>query len=181
MILHLQHTPTKNACVLMIVFETVCLCPLNGAQGPTKPPTISFLTSDLHYLCGSRWWHTSACGAPQADTMTVSEAHNHQRRVQQALQQAESSANRVLVHRFRGDDLDAAGILFGGPPFLVMCSETFDASLGRYAPIREYPWGVAEALRHSDLTAVKRLIFEVRRTAWHAQDTIIPIQIEHQL
>lgn len=94
--------------------------------------------------------------------MTVIEAQTHQRRVQQALQQAESLARRVLVHRFRGDDLDAAGVLFGGPPFLVMCSETFDASLGRYAPVREYPWGVAEALRHSDLTAVKRLIFEVQ-------------------
>lgn len=94
--------------------------------------------------------------------MTAAEAQTHQRRVQQALQAAESSAKRVLVQRFRQDDLDTAGVLFGGPPFLIMCSETFDASLGRYAPVREYPWGVAEALRHSDLTAVKRLLFEVR-------------------
>ena len=34
----------------------------------------------------------------------------------------------------------------------------------RFWPVREYPWGSCEALssRHSDLAALKKLLFEVR-------------------
>ncbi len=93
--------------------------------------------------------------------MTMREVDQYRTHFRHALSAAETHHQRPLICRFKGDDLTTAGVVFGGPPFLVICSDTFDASLGRYAPVREYAWGVAEALRHSDLTAVKRLVFEV--------------------
>lgn len=39
-----------------------------------------------------------------------------------------------------------------------------ESSACRFWPVREYPWGSCEALssRHSDLAALKKLLFEVR-------------------
>lgn len=47
-------------------------------------------------------------------------------------------------------------------------------ALCRFWPVREYPWGSCEALssRHSDLAALKKLLFEV---------SLLPLYVHHVL
>ena len=49
------------------------------------------------------------------------------------------------------------------PPFAVVSSRQYDSSVGRYWPVRRYPWGVCEALssEHSDVAALKKLLLEL--------------------
>ncbi|DBA76352.1 TPA: hypothetical protein ACH3X1_010063 [Trebouxia sp. C0004] len=48
------------------------------------------------------------------------------------------------------------------PPFAVIASNNTDLAVGRFWPIRTYPWGKCEALSssNSDLSSLKRLLFE---------------------
>lgn len=49
------------------------------------------------------------------------------------------------------------------PPFAIVASRQYDSSVGRYWPVRRYPWGVCEALssEHSDVAALKKLLLEL--------------------
>ncbi|KAI7840484.1 hypothetical protein COHA_005785 [Chlorella ohadii] len=62
---------------------------------------------------------------------------------------------------FSRDALEDAGARHG-PPFAVVCSGQMDLEVGRFWPVRKYPWGSVEAMltQHSDLPVLRRLLFE---------------------
>ena len=62
--------------------------------------------------------------------------------------------------RFSAEALAEAGA-GAGPPFAVVAAATVDRRVGRFWPVRAYPWGRCESLlaAHSDLPALRRLLF----------------------
>ncbi|PSC73238.1 septin-7-like isoform X11 [Micractinium conductrix] len=100
----------------------------------------------------------------KADTMTAEE-----------LKARAGASNREFRHRVRAalhkagvhspfsrDALEDAGSRHGAGPFAVICSNTMDLDVGRFWPVRKYPWGSVEAMlaQHSDLPVLRRLLFE---------------------
>ncbi|CAK0786298.1 hypothetical protein CVIRNUC_009511 [Coccomyxa viridis] len=98
----------------------------------------------------------------KADSMTLEELRQFRKHIRSQLEQAGKHARRDLLHAFSEDALDAAGARRECPPFAVIASTTMDLSVGKFWPVRQYPWGTCEALSstHSDVGALKRLLFE---------------------
>jgi len=63
--------------------------------------------------------------------------------------------------RFSKEALDAVGALHG-PPLPVVAAATVDRTVGRFWPVRKYPWGKCESLlqAHSELAVLRKLLFE---------------------
>lgn len=99
----------------------------------------------------------------KADCMTAGELASFRQYVRNTLHHASKEVGRPIVHEFSRDALSEAGATHLVPPFSVVASNTMDLSVGRFWPVREYPWGSCEVLssRHSDLAALKKLLFEV--------------------
>ncbi|DBA79391.1 TPA: hypothetical protein ACH3X2_000037 [Trebouxia sp. C0005] len=99
----------------------------------------------------------------KADCMTTGELESFRELVRKTLHHASKEIGRPIVHEFTREALAEAGAAHVVPPFSVVASNTMDLSVGRFWPVREYPWGSCEALssRHSDLAALKKLLFEV--------------------
>ncbi|KAL3143563.1 hypothetical protein ABBQ38_002360 [Trebouxia sp. C0009 RCD-2024] len=99
----------------------------------------------------------------KADCMTTAELEGFREHVRTALHHASKEIGRPIVHEFSREALAEAGATHTVPPFSIVSSNTMDLSVGRFWPVREYPWGSCEALssRHSDLAALKKLLFEV--------------------
>jgi septin family protein len=103
---------------------------------------------------------TQAAGVPvvpilaKADSMTPEELQAYRNEVDSAL-------NRHGLWHFSHAALVAAGARHG-PPFAVVAASTIDRSVGRFWPVRRYPWGCCESLlsAHSELPVVRRLLFE---------------------
>uniref|UniRef100_A0A1D1ZRQ5 Septin-type G domain-containing protein n=1 Tax=Auxenochlorella protothecoides TaxID=3075 RepID=A0A1D1ZRQ5_AUXPR len=91
----------------------------------------------------------------KADAMTSEELAGQRARVARAL------ARHGAQWTFSPRALAEAGA-HDGPPFAVVGSRDMDLAVGRFWPVRRYPWGRVEALltRHSDLPALRRLLFE---------------------
>lgn len=91
----------------------------------------------------------------KADTMTPEELKDFRQKVRKACDKA-----GVLSFRFSQEALESASAR--GPPYAVVSSNTMDLSVGRFWPVRRYPWGNCEALlsTHSDLPALRRLLLE---------------------
>lgn len=91
----------------------------------------------------------------KADAMTGAELAEQRARVADALRR------RGAAWTFSEEALREAGA-HAGPPFAVVSGCDMDLAVGRYWPVRRYPWGRVEALltRHSDLPALRRLLFE---------------------
>lgn len=91
----------------------------------------------------------------QADSMTAEELEAHRSAVRAAL------APRGAMWRFSDSALGAAGAT-RAPPFAVVGSAAVDRGVGRFWPVRRYPWGRCEPLltQHSELPALRRLLFE---------------------
>lgn len=99
----------------------------------------------------------------KADSMTTKELDYFRKSVRETLSKVSKDEGRAVVHDFSNECLREAGVKAGVPPFAVISSNTNDLSVGRFWPVREYPWGSCEALSsaHSDLPALKKLLFEV--------------------
>ncbi|KAK9831503.1 hypothetical protein WJX81_003303 [Elliptochloris bilobata] len=100
----------------------------------------------------------------KADSLTTPELRDFRMHVRAQLEHAGKGAKRDLLHAaFNAEALDEAGARREAPPFAVVASTDYDLSVGRFWPVRRYPWGNCEALSsvHSDLPALKRLLFEV--------------------
>lgn len=91
----------------------------------------------------------------KADSMTTDELDAFRKHVKAAL-------GKGVMHHFSGEVLAEAAVLRECPPFAVVASNTMDKSVGRFWPVRRYPWGTCEALSssHSDLPALRALLFE---------------------
>lgn len=90
----------------------------------------------------------------KADSMTPEELKTYRHEVHAALY-------RHGLWHFSHDALAAAGAQHG-PPFAVVGASTIDRSVGRFWPVRRYPWGRCESLltAHSELPVLRRLLFE---------------------
>nr|BAD42341.1 CDC10 cell division cycle 10 homolog [Nannochloris bacillaris] len=90
----------------------------------------------------------------KADSMTPEELHVYRHEVHAAL-------HRHGIWHFSHEALSAAGAQHG-PPFAVVGADTIDRSVGRFWPVRRYPWGKCESLltAHSELPILRRLLFE---------------------
>jgi len=90
----------------------------------------------------------------KADSMTPEELKTYRHEVHAAL-------SRHGLWHFSRDALAAAGA-HHGPPFAVVGASTIDRSVGRFWPVRRYPWGRCESLltAHSELPVLRRLLFE---------------------
>jgi len=99
----------------------------------------------------------------KADAMTKPELRAFRKVVQESLSAAKREAGRDIMYRFSEEALEEAGASGSVPPFAVVSSREMDASVGRYWPVRKYPWGVCEALSsdHSDVSSLKKLLLEV--------------------
>lgn len=93
----------------------------------------------------------------KADAMTSEELIEFRHTVKTATHRATAGSG----WRFSKDALDAAGARHG-PPFAVVAAATVDRTVGRFWPVRKYPWGRCESLltAHSELPALRRLLFE---------------------
>lgn len=99
----------------------------------------------------------------KADSMTKPELKTFRKTVRDALETASKSHSRDIMYHFSDEALDEVSTLAAVPPFAVVSSREMDASVGRYWPVRRYPWGTCEALssEHSDVSALKKLLLEV--------------------
>lgn len=99
----------------------------------------------------------------KADSMTGPELEDFRHIVRSKLIKAGKETGNDLLLRFSKDALGEAGAEHDVPPFAVVASRTMDNSVGSFWPVRVYPWGRCEALssQHSDLAALKKLLFEV--------------------
>ncbi|KAK9844319.1 hypothetical protein WJX74_000764 [Apatococcus lobatus] len=99
----------------------------------------------------------------KADCMTGEELKSFRTTVQNKLAQASKDAGRPVVYEFPHELLLEAGARHQVPPFAVIASNTVDLSVGKFWPVRKYPWGTAESLSgtHSDFACLKKLLFEV--------------------
>jgi septin 7 len=99
----------------------------------------------------------------KADSMTTDELESFREHVRKMLYHAAKDGKTSLAHQFSRQALWEAGAAHEVPPFAVVASNVVDLSVGRFWPVRKYPWGTCEAMssRHSDLAALKKLLFEV--------------------
>jgi len=90
----------------------------------------------------------------KADSMTPEELKLYRHEVHAAL-------SRHGLWHFSHDALAGAGA-HHKPPFAVVGASTIDRSVGRFWPVRRYPWGRCESLltAHSELPVLRRLLFE---------------------
>ncbi|KAK9818355.1 hypothetical protein WJX72_011182 [[Myrmecia] bisecta] len=102
----------------------------------------------------------------KADSMTTDELESFRQTVRQKLHAASKDAGHPVVHSFSPEVLREAGAAHEVPPFAVVASNTVDLAVGRFWPVRKYAWGNCEAMSsvHSDLAALKKLLFEVSYT-----------------
>jgi septin family protein len=102
----------------------------------------------------------------KADSMTTEELESFRKTVRTKLQGASKDAGHPVAMTFGADSLREAGAAHDVPPFAVVASNTVDLSVGRFWPVRKYAWGSCEAMSsvHSDLAALKKLLFEVAYT-----------------
>jgi septin 7 len=98
----------------------------------------------------------------KADSMTSAELETFRQAVRQRLLAASKDADRSVFYKFSPEALREAGAVHEAPPFAVISSNTMDLTVGRFWPVRRYPWGTCEALSsvHSDMAALKKLLFE---------------------
>lgn len=82
------------------------------------------------------------------------------------LQEHRAAVRTVLARtgtswQFSSQAMEEAGSQ-QGPPFAIVAANTVDRAVGRFWPVRRYPWGRCEALltAHSDLPALRRLLLE---------------------
>lgn len=99
----------------------------------------------------------------KADSMTKPELRSFRKVVRESLEAANRENGRDVMYRFSEEALEEAGASNAVPPFAVVSSREMDASVGRYWPVRKYPWGNCEALSsdHSDVSSLKKLLLEV--------------------
>ena len=92
----------------------------------------------------------------KADAMTPEELKEFRHAVRAALHRQGTS-----TWHFSKDALATAGS-HHGPPFAVVAAATIDRAVGRFWPVRRYPWGRCESLltAHSELPVLRRLLFE---------------------
>lgn len=92
----------------------------------------------------------------KADTMTSEELKEFRHKVRSQLHKA------GVASPFSRDALEDAGARHGAGPFAVIGSNTMDLEVGRFWPVRKYPWGSVEAMlsQHSELPVLRRLLFE---------------------
>jgi septin family protein len=99
----------------------------------------------------------------KADCMTSSELESFRKTVRETLETANKEHGHDVMYRFSKDTLAEAFPQHQVPPFAIVASRQYDGSVGRYWPVRRYPWGVCEALssEHSDVAALKKLLLEL--------------------
>jgi septin family protein len=99
----------------------------------------------------------------KADCMTSSELASFRKTVRETLEQANRDYGRDVMFRFSEEALGEAHPVHQVPPFAIVSSRQMDSSVGRYWPVRQYPWGTCEALSsdHSDVASLKKLLLEV--------------------
>lgn len=93
----------------------------------------------------------------KADAMTPEELHQFREAVREKLHRHRHADK----WQFSQEALEGAGA-GRGPPFAVVAASTVDRSVGRFWPVRRYPWGRAEPLStaHSELPTLRKLLFE---------------------
>lgn len=98
----------------------------------------------------------------KADCMTKDELKSFRKTVRETLQTADRAYGREVMYSFSAEALEEAHPTAQVPPFAVVSSREMDSSVGRYWPVRRYPWGKCEALSsdHSDVAALKKLLLE---------------------
>lgn len=99
----------------------------------------------------------------KADSMTGPELERFRQHVRSEMYRAGKDCNEPILYEFSKQALRDAGAFHDVPPFAAIASNEYDLSVGRFWPVRKYPWGKAEALssQHSDLAALRKLLFEV--------------------
>lgn len=128
----------------------------------------------------------------KADTMTAEELTLFRESVCQKMMHKASTG-----WRFSKEALEGAGAgkeLYDIPPFAVVSAATVDRSVGRFWPVRRYPWGTCEPLlsAHSDLPVLRRLLFETgfwelksqterrylafRKDEWKERHSFVPVR-----
>ncbi|KAL0043126.1 hypothetical protein WJX79_009877 [Trebouxia sp. C0005] len=105
----------------------------------------------------------------KADIFTPSELTAFRLHVEKRITEEEEKLGRKIMWRPnkspQGDEEPKLGEGHGRcsqPPFAVIASNNTDLAVGRFWPVRTYPWGKCEALSssNSDLSSLKRLLFE---------------------
>jgi septin family protein len=91
----------------------------------------------------------------KADTLTPEELEKYRNHIRETLDRTGIAWN---FSREALEDADARK----GPPFCVISASTLDRNVGRFWPVRKYPWGRCEALStaHSDLAVLRKLLLE---------------------
>lgn len=99
----------------------------------------------------------------KADCMTKDELKAFRKTVRETLSTANREYGREVMYNFSPEALEEAHPSAQVPPFAVVSSREMDSSVGRYWPVRRYPWGKCEALssEHSDVAALKKLLLEI--------------------
>jgi septin family protein len=128
----------------------------------------------------------------KADTMTAEELAVFRESVCHSMLQKASTG-----WKFSKEALEGAGAgkeSYDIPPFAVVSAATVDRSVGRFWPVRKYPWGTCEPLlsAHSDLPVLRRLLFETgfwelkaqterrylafRKDEWKERHSLVPVR-----
>ncbi|KAK9824081.1 hypothetical protein WJX72_007600 [[Myrmecia] bisecta] len=99
----------------------------------------------------------------KADSMLAGELAAFRSHVHETLQQASAKLGRPIMYPFSEKALKEAGAPVGAPPFAVIASSHMDLSVGRFWPVRAYPWCKVDALasNHSDMLTLKQLLLAV--------------------
>ncbi|KAL0048569.1 hypothetical protein WJX82_006030 [Trebouxia sp. C0006] len=105
----------------------------------------------------------------KADIFTPSELTAFRLHVQKRITEEEEKLGKNIMWRANEDSQGEGELNIGEdhgrcsqPPFAVIASNNTDLAVGRFWPVRTYPWGKCEALSssNSDLSSLKRLLFE---------------------
>ncbi|KAK9827906.1 hypothetical protein WJX74_008536 [Apatococcus lobatus] len=99
----------------------------------------------------------------KADAMTTTELDGFRHHVQEQLAEAEEELGQPVMYTFSGAaDAAAEDFEFKGFPLATIASGMMDESIGRFWPVRTFPWGKCEAMSsiHSDVSLLKSLLFE---------------------
>ncbi|KAL3141918.1 hypothetical protein ABBQ32_004572 [Trebouxia sp. C0010 RCD-2024] len=100
----------------------------------------------------------------KADIFTPSELSAFRAHVRHRLAEEEEDLGRPIMWRAAESKDQDEGADEGcrQPPFAVIASNNSDLAVGRFWPVRSYPWGKCEAFSstNSDLASLKHLLFE---------------------
>lgn len=108
----------------------------------------------------------STCSSPSKIKLCNGPAELYRRKsCQAAVWECSSADGDLRAVRLRGQSFVTLMFTYAAqvPPFAIVASRQMDTSVGRYWPVRRYPWGVCEALssEHSDVAALKKLLLEL--------------------